>query len=106
MAATLRCPEVVFALATRLSPLDFLEEVVNKRLLSSKVLLQGAVRKVVGAAPLQGNIYDAAEEFWMHQARLELALLCNLEGLQPPCDNLALFLQDYLSCVTFVCAAH
>ncbi|ESL05635.1 hypothetical protein TRSC58_06708 [Trypanosoma rangeli SC58] len=97
MAAPLRCPEVVFALATRLSPLDFLEEVVNKRLLSSKVSLQGAVRKVVGAALLRGNLYDAAEEFWMQQAHLELALLCNLEGPQPLCDNLVLLLQDYLS---------
>ncbi|RNF06578.1 putative protein kinase-like protein [Trypanosoma conorhini] len=94
---TLRCPEVVAALAARLPPLDFLEEVVNKRLSSSKVPLQRPVREVVRASLLRGCLYDAAEKFWMRQAHLELTQLCEVEEARPPGDSLVLLLQDYLS---------
>ncbi|PWV07428.1 hypothetical protein C3747_101g162 [Trypanosoma cruzi] len=94
---TMRCREVIFALATRLSPLTFLEEIVNKRLSASSEVLEKCVREVVRDSLLRGSLHDAAENFWMCQAHLELATLCGMGGPSHSDDELSLLLREYLS---------
>ncbi|EKF27848.1 protein kinase-like protein, putative [Trypanosoma cruzi marinkellei] len=94
---TMRCQEVIFALGTRLSPLTFLEEIVNKRLSASSEVLEKRVREVVRDFLHRGNLHDAAENFWMCQAHLELATLCGMRGPSYSDGELALILREYLS---------
>lgn len=74
--AALLCPEVVAALAARLTPSLFREEVVEKRLLPCNFALGLHVQEVVVDTLRRGGFHRVAEEFSVRQACIEVAALC------------------------------
>ncbi|KEG08408.1 putative protein kinase-like protein [Trypanosoma grayi] len=97
VTTALRCPEVVAALATRLPPSVFFQEIVKDRLARSSIILGGPARELVREALHRGRFFNEAEEFWMCQVQLELGALCDSEGPNHTGSSFTAIAETFLS---------
>nr|CCC91497.1 conserved hypothetical protein [Trypanosoma congolense IL3000] len=97
LSAVLCFPEVVTALVKRLPPSVVKEEVVEKVLSRSSVVLNDRARNVVAGCLLGGGFHDTLQEFSSRQACLELAELCRKDGPGQPSGAFIMLMRTYFS---------
>ncbi|KAG8342375.1 hypothetical protein TRVL_06792 [Trypanosoma vivax] len=98
LGTVLRSAEVVVALATRLTPASFKEEIVEKRLLKSDIILGEHTRELIMDTLHSGGFHDVSDRFCVRQVHLELAASCSVDELEQTAQVLGTLVQRYLCC--------